>query len=302
MPSSPRTEQVAPGVVRLRIAFVNVYFVSDAETGAWVLVDTGLPFSSSTIRAAARAHFGERAPAAIVLTHGYFDHVGTVRKLADAWAAPVYAHAEELPYLTGRAHYAPPDPSVAGGMARLSCLYPHRAIDLGDRVTALPADGSVPDLPGWTWLLTPGHTPGHVSFFRESDRTLIAGDAFVTVRQESAAAVLAQAQEVHGPPAYFTPDWQAARRSVERLADLRPSVAATGHGVPMRGPALQQGLARLVDAFDARAVPAHGHYVRHPAHDARDATAPTPSPCQRLLLAAAVGAGVAFVLRRRAAS
>ena len=50
---------------------------------------------------------------------------------------------------------------------------------------ALPEDGSIPHLPDWEWIYTPGHSPGHVSFFREKDLTLIVGDAFVTVKQES---------------------------------------------------------------------------------------------------------------------
>ena len=77
-------------------------------------------------------------------------------------------------------------------------------------------------MPGWHWVFTPGHTPGHVSLFRAADRTLIAGDAFVTLRQESALAVLSRRQEVRRPPAYYTADWIAARHSVEKLAAYGP--------------------------------------------------------------------------------
>src|ERR671919_701782 len=90
------------------------------------------------------------------------------------------------------------------------------------RIRPLPVDGSIPAMPGWRWIHTPGHSPGHVSLFRDSDRTLIAGDAFVTTKQESAIAALTNRPEIHGPPAYFTPDWTASRRSVERLAALEP--------------------------------------------------------------------------------
>jgi glyoxylase-like metal-dependent hydrolase (beta-lactamase superfamily II) len=116
-------------------------------------------------------------------------------------------------------------------------------------------------MPSWRWIHTSGHTAGHVSFFREGDRCLIAGDAFVTVKQESLYAVVTQEQEVHGPPAYFTPDWKAARQSVERLAKLRPSIAATGHGTPMRGEELLRGLEVLELKFDEIAVPNQGRYV-----------------------------------------
>jgi glyoxylase-like metal-dependent hydrolase (beta-lactamase superfamily II) len=120
-------------------------------------------------------------------------------------------------------------------------------------------------MPGWRWIHTPGHTAGHVALFRDSDRTLIAGDAFVTQRQESALAVMSQRQEVRRPPAYFTTDWQAARRSVATLAQLRPNVAATGHGVPMYGEAMRQELDTLVRDWDHVAVPPQGRYIHQPA-------------------------------------
>ena len=62
---------------------------------------------------------------------------------------------------------------------------------------------------GWRWIFTPGHSPGHISLFRDSDRTLIVGDAFVTTKQESLMSVMTQRMEMHGPPMYFTPDWPA---------------------------------------------------------------------------------------------
>jgi glyoxylase-like metal-dependent hydrolase (beta-lactamase superfamily II) len=113
----------------------------------------------------------------------------------------------------------------------------------------------------WRWIHTPGHTAGHVSLFRDEDRVLIAGDAFVTTQQESLYAVMQQKEVVQGPPAYFTPDWVSARRSVEALAALDPAIAATGHGTPMQGAELKQGLADLIANFDEVAVPDRGKYV-----------------------------------------
>src|SRR5918992_1240748 len=105
------------------------------------------------------------------------------------------------------------------------------------------------DTPNGSWVLIdagmPGHTPGHVSLFREVDRTLIVGDAFVTTKQESATAVLTQRPELHGRPAYYTPDWESARRSVQRLAALEPWRVATGHGPPMEGPEMLADLQKL---------------------------------------------------------
>ena len=52
-------------------------------------------------------------PEAIVLTHGHFDHAGSALQLAEYWDVPIYAHRLEMPYLTGKADYPPPDPTIA---------------------------------------------------------------------------------------------------------------------------------------------------------------------------------------------
>jgi glyoxylase-like metal-dependent hydrolase (beta-lactamase superfamily II) len=111
-------------------------------------------------------------------------------------------------------------------------------------------------MPGWRWIATPGHSPGHVSLWREADRTLIAGDAFVTTRQESAYSAIMQTPEIHGPPMYFTPDWVNAAESVRKLAALEPEFVVTGHGMAMKGPDMRRGLHRLADEFEKVAVPA----------------------------------------------
>jgi glyoxylase-like metal-dependent hydrolase (beta-lactamase superfamily II) len=97
-----------------------------------------------------------------------------------------------------------------------------------------------------------------VSFFRESDRTLIAGDAFVTVRTDSFYKVIIQKEEINGPPRYFTTDWDAAFESVKKLEALKPEIAITGHGPAMEGEELRSGLKELVDDF----YEGGGTYVR----------------------------------------
>ncbi|MFC4559989.1 MBL fold metallo-hydrolase [Virgibacillus kekensis] len=241
----------------------NICFIGYPSEGDWVLVDAGLPRSAAEIRSVVVDRFGRNSkPSAILLTHGHFDHIGGLRELVHEWDVPVYAHEKELPYLTGKKSYPKPDSSVEGGMlAKIAEMYPNEPIDLGDSVHALPSDNSVPGLDDWKWIHTPGHSPGHVSFYRETDSLLLSGDAFITVRQDKFYNVLMQTEEVNGPPRYYTTDWTAAKKSVETLESLQPEMVIPGHGTTMKGDKLKEGLRKLVQTFDQTAVPDYGRYV-----------------------------------------
>lgn len=258
---------VAPGVWGRKDVFVNFYMIQNLVTDQWALVDTGLKWSAAKIKEMAEHLFGEgTSPTAIILTHGHFDHVGPVAKLAEEWDVPVYAHHLEIPYLTGQSAYPPPDPTAGGGlMTTMSFLYPNSPINIWKHLKVLPADGTIPVLPQWRCIHTPGHSPGHVALFRESDRVLIAGDAFVTTKQESLVSVMFQSKKISGPPKYFTCNWDEAKTSVDELAALNPVTAATGHGQPMRGVELKEALKQLQQNFYTDAIPATGRYVPDPA-------------------------------------
>lgn len=257
--------EVAADLAYQRLAIVNAVFVGPpgARSGEWTLVDAGVFGSTPFIIDAVERRFGPGSrPAAIVLTHGHFDHVGALEELALRWEVPIFAHLEEAPYLNGSQPYPPPDPSVGGGlMSMLSRFYPRGPIDGSRWLVPLPSDGSIPVMPGWRWIHTPGHTAGHVSLFRDADRAMIAGDAFITTNQESAYAVALQRTEIHGPPMYYTTDWDAARASVERLAALEPELVVTGHGRALLGAEMRMALHTLARDFDHLAVPEHGRYV-----------------------------------------
>ncbi len=296
-------ERVVDGLFWMRTLMSNVCFVA-ADRG-WVLIDAGFRGYSQAIVEAARTLFGTSPPAAILLTHAHFDHVGNLRSLLRAWDVPIYAHELELPYLTGRSAYPPPDPLAGGGaLAWAAKLYPRRPLNVHGRVEALPSGGDVPGLSGWRWLATPGHTAGHVSFLREHDGVLVAGDAVITTRQESLMAVATQQLELHGPPAFYTQNWYAAAQSVRTLADQRPSVLVSGHGSPMSGQSLQGGLVDLADRFERDEVPRRGRYVRQPARANESGVVwvpPDPLPGAVLRAVTPVAAGLAafFFARRR---
>ncbi|WP_372512585.1 MBL fold metallo-hydrolase [Bacillus salipaludis] len=252
---------VLPDVYCYTNKIVNLALVGAADE--FVLIDAGMPKSADEIKAMIGDHFGENArPKAIILTHGHFDHVGSLVEVLKDWKVPVYAHELEIPFLTGEKDYPPGDPSVDSGLvAKMSPMFPNHGINISGQVQALPEDQSVPNMPGWKWVHTPGHTPGHISLFREDDRALIAGDAFVTVKQESLYKVMTQTQEISGPPRYYTTDWNAAFESVKKLEALNPRTAVTGHGLPMTGDELTKSLHNLVENFNEIAMPKNSRYV-----------------------------------------
>lgn len=297
--------RIAPDAGWLPVSFVNVYFLG-RPGGPWVLVDAGLPGRCGQILAAAEARFGAGAgPEAIVLTHGHFDHAGSALDLAEEWDVPIYAHRLELPYLTGRSSYPPPDPTIGGAMAFLSRFMPWRANDLGARLQELKPH-ELPGVPGWNWLATPGHSPGHVSFFRPSDRVLIAGDAFATMNMDAWSGLVTGKQVLSRAGAPFNSDWQASAASVKELAALRPNVAGCGHGIPMRDSELAARMERFAGRFRA---PARGRYIRQPARtDERGIVSLPPAPfdpvpfataASLVLVGMALGAGYLDDQRRK---
>jgi hydroxyacylglutathione hydrolase len=158
--------EIAPGVFHLPVMprnGVNTYVVGD------VLVDTGIRTSARKIIEA----LGDREIKAIALTHAHGDHGGSARKLAKELGVPVWIgtadrEAAETGKVVAKSPYNKPGLSlIAGAMGDMPSVSIARDLREGDELTA-----------GFTVLDTPGHSPGHVSFWRESDRTLICGDVF----------------------------------------------------------------------------------------------------------------------------
>ena len=240
--------EIASGVFFLEVGrgFMrsNVYFVQSGSS--WVLIDAASAHCAPAIRAGAASVFGvDSAPSAILLTHCHPDHDGSARELATVLEMPGLRASGRAPdRLWGHGRHrevcesvgSPADTAFpAASRDGDGCRPLIERSSLEGVIRPLDPHDSVPGLPDWELILTPGHTPGHVAFFRPLDRVLITGDALVTKDLNSLPGALSGRTQVAGPPWYTTWDWKLAKRSAVSLAGLRPLVVAGGHGRPMSG-------------------------------------------------------------------
>lgn len=212
MTGQGRLRQIAPDVFHIPLAprnGINAFLLGDA------LVDTGIRQSAGTLRKVADEH-GVRA---IALTHAHGDHAGSAKKLHEDLRLPVWVGAADRE-ATERGKAVKKDPfnkpvlsTVAALMGDFPGVPVQRVLTEGDELTA-----------GFTVLETPGHSPGHVSFWRERDRVLICGDVFFNMHLLTTIPGLRQ------PPGPFTFDPRRNRRSERRIAELEPEIAGFGHG------------------------------------------------------------------------
>jgi hydroxyacylglutathione hydrolase len=214
--------QIAPDVFHLPLVprnGVNAYLLGD------VLVDTGLRTSAKKLEQALSGHTVK----AIALTHAHGDHGGSARKLADQLGLPVWVGARDREATeTGKVvakppYNKPPLNTIAGLMGNFPAVPVARELHEGDELTA-----------GFTVLDTPGHSPGHVSYWRESDGVLICGDVFLNMHLLTTVPGLRQ------PPSPLSVDPALNRESERKLARLEPSVAGFGHGPVIEGDAAAQ--------------------------------------------------------------
>ena len=242
------TVEIADGVYWLNFGVLagSVYLVRSAS--GWALIDASMAGREELIHAAIRAIAGEQPSEAILLTHVHPDHSGSAKELARRWNCPVFIHPHELALAVDRrletiVRFS--NPLDRGLIIPLLRLIPPRrrqrlleVESLAAVARTLPPDGSVPVLSDWRYLHTPGHSPGHVVFFRERDRVLLAGDAVLTIDGGSLRWLLGWMLGDHrpriAPPPWYT-NWDQGQvvASMAELARLDPFVLATGHGPPM---------------------------------------------------------------------
>jgi glyoxylase-like metal-dependent hydrolase (beta-lactamase superfamily II) len=157
------------------------------------------------------------------LTHAHPDHQGSSHAICERLGIPLWCGQGDVPAMETPGGIS--NSQVPGWLNRLQQRFwtgpPHpvaRALVEGDEVA------------GFTVLESPGHSAGHVAYWRESDRVLILGDVLNNMN------LLTGIPGLHEPPAVFTPDPARNRQSARRLAELRPQLTCFGHGPPLRDP------------------------------------------------------------------
>lgn len=196
--------------------FVNCYVVGD------VLIDTGTRWARRRLLRELQG----RQLRMVALTHCHPDHQGNAKLICDTFGVPLACHEADAAAVEGKAPMQPDNRIVRLGVRWIGgppCSVGTRLRD-GDEVA------------GFRVVHAPGHTPGHVIFFRESDRVAIAGDVLANVHFITGRAGLRE------PPPFFSWDRKMNRGSMRLLADLKPAVTCFGHGPPLRDP-------RLLDSF-----------------------------------------------------
>lgn len=204
---------------------INVYLIGN------VLVDAATRQGERRIMRQLSAH----TLSAHALTHAHPDHQGSSHAICERLQIPLWCGQGDVPAMeTPGGVYNSQAPTWLNRLQRRFWTGPPhpvaRALVEGDVVAS------------FTVLETPGHSRGHVAYWRESDRVLILGDVLNNMN------VITGIPGLHEPPAVFTPDPARNRASARRLAALRPQLTCFGHGAPLRDPGrLADFVARLQD-------------------------------------------------------
>jgi hydroxyacylglutathione hydrolase len=201
-------KRLAPDVWRLKEfpgPTINVYLAED------VLIDAGRRWDRRRIFAELEGvEISE-----VALTHVHPDHQGCAKWVCEARGVPLACHADDVDAMEGRRKVGATDWWLGRVYDHLWTGPPHKV----DRVLT---EGD--EVAGFRVVHAPGHAPGEVILFRESDRVTICGDV---VRNMS---YLTGLPGVRQPPDELTPDPAENRRSIRKLAALEPSLVLPGHG------------------------------------------------------------------------
>jgi hydroxyacylglutathione hydrolase len=193
---------------------VNVYVIGD------VLVDAGLRIDRGRILKQLQG----RKISAHTLTHAHLDHYGASHEVCKRLDIPMWCGADDAEAVEKGKMVSRGGRLVPGSRAHPIA----RRLQEGDEVA------------GFEVLHTPGHSPGHVSYWRESDRTLLSGDVMWGTNP------FLMRGPIREPFPIVSPDPKLNRESARRIAALEPALVCFGHGAPLRDPAkLAAAVAKL---------------------------------------------------------
>jgi glyoxylase-like metal-dependent hydrolase (beta-lactamase superfamily II) len=218
--------QVAAGVWQLRgfpADMFNVYLMED------VLVDAATRWARGRVLSQLR----RRRPRLMALTHCHPDHQGVARLVCRQFRIPLACHEHDVPAMEGRVPMVPGNWFMRMGVRIWA--------GPSARVTRVLRDGD--EVAGFRVVHTPGHTPGHITFFRESDRVAVAGDVLANMN------FLTGKPGLREPPPFFSDNAAQNSESVRKLVALRPSVVCFGHGPPLYRTEI---LEKMLERIDAR--------------------------------------------------
>ncbi|MFC0562518.1 MBL fold metallo-hydrolase [Halalkalibacter alkalisediminis] len=206
--------KVSPHVYKIEAWFLLKMSAWIVKTNDGVyIVDTGMPFMANRILKEAEK-LGELK--AVLLTHGHSDHVGGLKKILDKHKLPVYSHVLDIKHMEGKEPFP-------GRKKKENLVAPGIVTPLQQR-----DDGTLKAVGNLVPYHTPGHSPGHVSYYHTTDRVLIGGDLFTSKRGK-----------LKQPIKMFTADMSQAVESANIVKDLKPAVVSICHGEDIQQPHTQ---------------------------------------------------------------
>lgn len=235
-------EKVVDGVWLLRgdtRKAMNIYFLEDGD--GVVQFDAGTKAMTKAARAAGQQLGGTKR---IVLGHAHADHRGT----APAMGVPVYCHPDEVADAESDAVQWPYlELSELPAPARW--IYPmllRRWDGGGVKIAGTVSEGD--EIAGFRVIHFPGHAPGLIGLWRESDRVAIVSDVVYLIDSTRLGWPLPKGEASVPHPAWGW-DHAKAKESVRKLAALEPALLCTGHDEPLRGDNLRQTLERAAEKY-----------------------------------------------------
>lgn len=235
-------ERVADGVWLLRGDLrkgFDIYFVEDGD--GVVQFDAGTKAMTKRARRAAEELGGLKR---VVLSHAHADHRGT----APYVGAPVFCHPDEVPYAESEEAIPAYQNLSLLPVAPIRWIYPSllRHWDGGlVKIEDTVSEGD--EVAGFRVVEFPGHAPGLIGLWRESDRVALVSDVVYLV--DSARFKRLPPGEASVPHPAWAWNHAKAKESVRKLAALEPRVVCAGHAEPLRGENLREILERAAEKY-----------------------------------------------------